>query len=147
MEFYWWFAVALIFFILEIATPGFVLLWFGVGALVSGLLDLFGIHNTWTQTLVFVIVSIVLVTLSRTIFKNLFMRSSPGASLKTNMDAMIDKVGVVTETIDNELSAGRILIEGQDWSARSADNMILEASSKVKITSFEGAKLIVKKLS
>ena len=143
MEFYWWFAIALVFFIIEIATPGFFLLWFGVGAVISGLLEVFGIHNMTTQVLVFVISSTVLVTLSRTIFKNIFMRSSPGTALKTNMEAMIGKIGIVTEKIDLELSTGRILVEGQDWSARTDDRQVIEIETKVKIVRSEGAKLIV----
>ncbi len=143
MDFYWWFAIALVFFIVEIATPGFFLLWFGVGAVISGLLDVFGIHEMTTQVLVFVISSIVLVTLSRTIFKNIFMRSSPGSGLKTNMEAMIGKIGIVTEKIDIELSTGRILVEGQDWSARTDDSQVIDVDSKVKIVRSEGAKLIV----
>ncbi len=146
MDFYVWFIAALLFFILEIVTPGFVLMWFGVGALVSGLLDLAGVHNATVQVIVFVAVSILLVTLSRTIFKRFFMRASPGAGLKTNMDALIGKVGVVTERIDNELSNGRVLVEGQDWLARSSDNAPVDPGARGRITQFEGARLTVERL-
>ena len=146
MDFYLWFIVALAFFILEILTPGFVLMWFGAGALVSGLLDVFGIHNLTVQILVFAITSIILVTLSRTIFKNIFMRASPGAGLKTNMDAVIGKVGVVTEKIDPDLSVGRVLIEGQDWAAITEDKSTIDVNVKIHVIGFEGARLQVKKL-
>lgn len=146
MEFYWWFIIALVFFILEIVTPGFVLLWFGVGAAVSGVLSLIGVHDVWTLTIVFVVVSIVLVALSRTFFKSFFMRKSPGSTLKTNMDALLDKVGLVTERIDLERSTGRVTIDGQDWSAKSADGALIEAEARVAVTGFEGARLIVKKM-
>ncbi|MBI5648561.1 MAG: NfeD family protein [Ignavibacteriae bacterium] len=143
MLYYWWFAAAVLFFILEIVTPGFVLLWFGVGALLAGLLDLAGVHNPLIQTLVFVVVSIVLVFLSRTVFKNVFMRASPGADLKTNADAMLGRAGIVTETIDNEHSLGRVLVDGQDWAARSADGSVIEVSARVTVQSLDGAKFIV----
>lgn len=146
MDFYLWFIVALAFFILEILTPGFVLMWFGAGALVSGLLDVFGIHNLTVQILVFAITSIILVTLSRTIFKNIFMRASPGAGLKTNMDAVIGKVGVVTEKIDPDLSVGRVLIEGQDWAAITEDKSTIDVNVKIHVIGFEGARLQVKKM-
>lgn len=146
MDFYLWFIVALAFFILEILTPGFVLMWFGAGALVAGLLDVFGIHNLTVQILVFAITSIILVTLSRTIFKNIFMRASPGAGLKTNMDAVIGKVGVVTEKIDPDLSVGRVLIDGQDWAAITEDKSTIDVNMKIHVIGFEGARLQVKKL-
>jgi membrane protein implicated in regulation of membrane protease activity len=144
MVYYWWFAIALVFFILEIATPGFVLLWFGVGGIVAGLLDLAGVHSLLIQVLVFGAVSFVMVILSRTIFKNLLMWKSPGADLKTNMDAMIDMTGIVTDEINNLASGGRILVQGQDWSARSENNEILPVNTRVMVIRFEGAKLIVR---
>jgi membrane protein implicated in regulation of membrane protease activity len=81
--------------------------------------------------------------LSRTIFKNFFIRTSPGKRLKTNADALLDKEGVVTTTINNGLSQGRIYVEGQDWSARSESNELLEEGTKVKIVRYEGARLFV----
>ena len=147
MEYYWWFAIALGFFIVEIMTPGFVLMWFGVGAIIAGLLDLLGVHDMFIQVIVFGITSIVLVALSQTIFKNVLMRRSPGETLKTNMDAMIGKIGRVSEDIDNEMSGGRVIIERQDWMARSDGNQRIAAGTLVKIVRFEGATLIVTPVS
>jgi membrane protein implicated in regulation of membrane protease activity len=146
MEYYLWFAAALIFFILEIVVPGFVLLWFGVGAAVSGVLVLLGMESVGAQIFVFLVVSIAFVAASRTIFKNVFMRKSPGAGLKTNMDAMMEKIGVVTETIDNGHSAGRVLVDGQDWSAISENGGIIQEKATITITGFKGARLIVKEM-
>ena len=145
MEYYWWFATALVFFILEIIVPGFVLMWFGVGALVAGLLALLGVVNPMAQVAVFVTVSLIMVALSRTLFKNVFMRHSPGAGLKTNMDVLVGRTGIVTIAIDNEHSAGRILVDGQDWSARSLDAGWIEISSRVEVTGFEGVRLLVRR--
>ncbi len=146
MEYYWWFTVALLFFIMEIMTPGFVLLWFGVGALVAGLLDLAGVSNIFVQIIVFVVVSIVLVFLSRTLFKNVFMRSSPGADLRTNADAMIGKAGIVTEIVDNIHSTGRVLIEGQDWGARSSDESVIKPGERIRILRIEGVHLVIERV-
>jgi membrane protein implicated in regulation of membrane protease activity len=148
MEISWWLwlIAALVLFMLEIATSGFVVMWFGVGALTACVLDLMGIHDVYIQVIVFAIVSLVLVTLTRTIFKNIFMRASPGSKIKTNTDVMIGKTGVVTQQIDNDLSQGRILVEGQDWSARSVDNSIISADAKARIIRIEGIKLIVERV-
>jgi membrane protein implicated in regulation of membrane protease activity len=146
MEAYIWFIIALVFFILEIITPGFVLLWFGVGALAAALLKVLGCTSLAVQIGAFVIVSIVLVILSRTIFKRFFMRGSPGKGLKTNMDALIGKIGVVSEVIDNERSTGRVVVDGQDWLARSVDASIIPNETRVSIEGCEGARLLVKQV-
>ncbi|MGA2298783.1 MAG: NfeD family protein [FCB group bacterium] len=139
----WWFILGLILCVLEIIIPGFVLLWFGIGALVVAGLDFLGVHNLFLQVIIFAVLSIALTALSRTIFKNFFIRTSPGKRLKTNADALLDKEGVVTTTINNGLSQGRIYVEGQDWSARSESNELLEEGTKVKIVRYEGARLFV----
>jgi membrane protein implicated in regulation of membrane protease activity len=145
MEYYWWFAIALVFFILEIVTPGFVLMWFGAGSIVAGLLAFFGVSNPIIQVSVFVVVSFALVALSRTLFKNVFMRHSPGAGLKTNMDALVGRNGVVTIAIDNERSDGRVQVDGQDWAARAVDSVRIELGARVEVSGFEGARLLVRR--
>ena len=83
-------------------------------------------------------------TLSKIFFKNVFQRS-PGKQFKTNMDVMSGKTGLVTTKIDNMLSEGRVTVEGQDWSARSLDDSIIDKEELISVVGFEGAKLIVKK--
>jgi membrane protein implicated in regulation of membrane protease activity len=146
MEYYWWLVIAIAFFILEILTPGFVIMWFGVGALVASLLDLTGIHNLYVQVIVFAIVSILLVYSSRTIFKNFFIKNSPGNDIKTNVDALIGKIGIVYEDIDNHQSTGRIMVLSQDWLARTADDSLITKNEKVKVIKTDGIKLIVEKI-
>ena len=146
MAYYWWLIAALLFFVIEILTPGFVVLWFGVGALGAALCDYIGIHSLLAQVLVFGVVSIVLVALSRTIFKNIFIWKSPGKNLKSFVDSLVGSTGVVTEEINNELSIGRVLVSGQDWTARAVDNSIISKDAIVKVVSFEGVKLFVQKI-
>jgi membrane protein implicated in regulation of membrane protease activity len=144
MEAYIWFILALVLFILEIITPGFVILWFGIGALVAAGLQLLGVTSLPIQIVVFVAISTALVIASRTIFKRFFMRSSPGTGLKMNMDAFVGKIGIVTEVVDNENSTGRVVVDGQDWLASSADNAVIAPDAKVRVVAFEGAHLLVR---
>lgn len=143
MEYFWWFIAAIGFFVVEILTPGFVLMWFGIGALVAGFADLAGMHSPYTQTGIFVVVSLTLVVLTKTIFKSVFTRSQPQGGLRTNMEAMIGMIGVVTEPISNDLGEGRVMVQGQDWLAKSARNETIEPQARVKILRYEGASLIV----
>ncbi|MCX6153327.1 MAG: NfeD family protein [Candidatus Kapabacteria bacterium] len=146
MEYYWWFIASFIFVILEIITPGFFFLWFGIGAITTGLLDLLGFNSLIPQIIVFVVISLALVAMSRTIFKNIFIKKSPGKEIITNVNVLLGKQGIVTTTINNDKSEGRILVEGQDWSARSANNDIIEQNMNVIILRFEGIKAIVEKI-
>ena len=143
MDYYIWFIAALIFGVIEIFTAGFVVLWFGVAAAIVGVLSLFGLNSLLLQSIIFAVLTLILVTLSRTFFKNVF-KYSEGKQYKTTMENLIGKTGIVTTTINNEQSTGRVLIEGQDWTARGIDSSVIEQNKKVVIVRMEGAKLFVK---
>ena len=143
MDYYIWFIAALIFGVIEVFTAGFVILWFGVAAAIVGILSLLGVNSLLLQSIIFSVLTLILVTLSRTFFKNVF-KYSEGKLYKSTMENLIGKNGVVTATINMELSTGRVLVEGQDWSARSEDSTIIEQNTKVQIIRMEGAKLFVR---
>src|SRR5437899_9983650 len=82
----------------EVFTTGFVLLWFGIGALAAALAGLLGVNSITLQFLIFAIVSIALTTASRTIFVNYFSREKSGGDLKTGMDSLPGKIGTVVWT-------------------------------------------------
>ena len=143
MDYYLWFIAALVLSLIEILTPGFVILWFGVSAGIVGLLDLLGLHDTFWQVIIWIVLSLLLVIMSRTFFKTIFVKS-PGENYKTNVDVLIGEQGIVTEEIDNVKGVGRIKVEGQDWAARSEDGSIIPVGKPVEIIRFEGVKLFVK---
>jgi membrane protein implicated in regulation of membrane protease activity len=64
----------------------------------------------------------------------------------TNADRVLGEVAKVTETIDNENSAGAVYVDGKTWSARSADGTVIPAGERVRIESMEGVKLYVKQV-
>lgn len=143
MDYYLWFIAALVLSMIEIITPGFVILWFGVSAAIVGLLDLLGLHNTVWQIIIWIVLSLIMVILSRTFFKTIFIKS-PGENYKSNIDVLIGQKGIVTDEIDNVKGNGRILVQGQDWSARSEDDSTIPVGSPVEIVRYEGIKLFVK---
>ena len=53
---------------------------------------------------------------------------------------------MVIVTIDNMNATGQAVVDGQEWSARSADGSIIEKGTKVKVQSISGVKLIVTKI-
>ena len=144
MDYYWWFIIGFVLLIVEIITPGFVIMWFGIGAFIAGILDLAGLNNLLFQVIIFSVSSIIFVTLSRTFFRNVFVHS-PGNKLKSQVESLVGKTGVVTTEINNDISQGRVLVEGQDWSAQTNGNEILPTGNKVIITKYQSAKLFVDK--
>lgn len=146
MLYYWWLVIGLLLMAAEVIIPGFVIFWFGVGAIVTGICAFLGVETVILQTMIFAIVSILLVSISRKFFINM-IKSSPGSEIKMNMHALMGKVGIVTEAIDNTIGKGRVVVESQDWMARSSDASIIEQGSKIKILRTEGATLIVEEIN
>jgi len=55
-----WTILGAVLIIAEIFTTGFVLLWFGIGALAAAFAGLLGVHSMTAQFLIFAVVSIAL---------------------------------------------------------------------------------------
>lgn len=143
MEYYYWFIAALLLVAFEIITPGFVILWFGVSAGIVAVLDLLGLNNLGIQVVIFVVLSLILVILSRTFFKKTFAHA-PGKTLRTNADVLIDKTASVVKEINNNIGQGRVLIDGIDWAARSETGVIIPEGTTVTIVRYEGVRVFVK---
>lgn len=138
MEAYFWFAIAAVLMVIEIATLGLTTIWFAAGALVAGFLNMAGI-GIWGQLTAFVIVALILLFMTRPIaFKYLNSQTK-----KTNVDSLIGEICLVTATIDNLKGTGQVVIRGQEWTARSVNGSLIDEGSKVRIAAISGVKLMV----
>ena len=66
--------------------------------------------------------------------------------IPTNADRAIGRIGIVTETIDNIAASGAVKLDGQEWTARSADDDVIAMGERVEALEIRGVKLIVKKI-
>ena len=131
----------------EIFTSGFVLLWFGIGALVAALAGLVGIDSLFIQFVLFAVVSIGLTAASRTIFINYFSREKTGQSLRSGVDALPGKIGTVVSSSKGALHEGAVKVFGSTWTAYpAAGEAPLEAGERVCVESVEGASIYVKRV-
>src|SRR6266576_5001419 len=150
MENYLWIVWAILgaaLIVAEIFTTGFVLLWFGVGALAAGLAGFMGVNSIILQFLIFAIVSIALTAASRTIFVNYFSREKSGGDLKTGVEALPGKVGTVVSSSRGALHEGAVKILGSTWTAYPADGEEpLEAGDRVQIERVQGASIYVRRV-
>ena len=79
-DWFWilWCMLGAILIVAEIFTSGFVLFWFGIGALAAAFAGFIGIDSLAIQFVIFAVVSIALTAASRTIFVNYFSREKTG---------------------------------------------------------------------
>ena len=142
-----WAILGAVLVIAEVFTTGFVLLWFGIGALAAGLAGLLGVHSIILQFLIFTVVSIGLTVASRTIFVNYFSREKSGGDLKSGVDSLPGKVSTVVSSSRGALNEGAVKVYGSTWTAYPADGEEpLEAGDRVEVTKVQGASIYVKRV-
>lgn len=134
-----WVILAGMFFIIEIATVGFLVFWFGIGALIAMMVSLF-VDNLIIQTTVFILSSTFLLFLTRP-FANKFAQNN---NVQTNAFSIIGKRGIVTKAIDPVSGQGQIKVGTEVWSAKSANEVKIEEGSEVEILEINGVKAVVK---
>ena len=144
---YVWLILGVLFIIAEMFTSGFVLLWFGIGALVAALLAFTGVVGLPLQILAFLIVSVALTIASRTIFERFLMRGSPGRELKTGVDNLPGKMGVVVESSKGVLQEGAVRVFASTWRAFPVDGEEpLREGEQVEVERVEGASVYVRRV-
>jgi inner membrane protein len=144
---YIWLILGALFIVAEMFTAGFVLLWFGIGALVAALLALTGLVGLPVQILVFLLVSVALTVASRTIFERFLMRGSPGRELKTGMDTLPGKIGVVVEPSTGSMQEGAVRVFASTWRAFPAEGEgPLKKGEQVQIDRVDGASVYVRRV-
>ena len=93
-----------------------------------------------SQLVVFLIVSFVLLLFTRP----LAIRFVNRETVKTNVDGLIGRKAKVIKKIDNNEPSGAAVIDGQEWTARSADEAVtIPVGTHVVIKEVRGVKLIV----
>ncbi len=135
-----WLICVVLFAVAEIATMGLTTIWFAIGAMVALFFALFGV-NVWIQIIVFILVSLVMILFTRPIAVKYFNTDRA----KTNADSLIGKQAIVTQAIDNLHAAGKVMVSGQEWTARSSeDDILIEEGAVTDILAINGVKLIVR---
>jgi len=134
-----WLVILVILVIIELATMGLTTIWFAGGALVATIVAAVG-GNIWIQLTCFVVVSLLLLVVTRPIAMRYFNRDRE----KTNAEGLVGKQAIVTLEINNLLGTGQVMISGMEWSARSTqDDVKLETGSVVIVRGISGVKLMV----
>lgn len=126
-----WFLFGLVLMLGEIATPGFVLIFFGVGAWVIALLLWLGLTMTFTtQLFLFLIISI----LSLLLFRKYGKKYSHGKVIAADPSSSVDDIrgekAVATSDIA-PATGGTVEFHGTHWNAESDTPIAKGASVEV----------------
>ncbi len=138
-----WLIAAGIFFIIEMATIGFLVFWLGIGSLLAMVTSFF-VDSIIVQFVVFLVTSTLLIIFTRPLV-NKFVKVPK--EIKTNAYSIIGKKGIVTSKINNIEGSGQIKIDGEVWSAKSLDEEEIEKNTEIEIVEIDGVKAVVKKVT
>ena len=135
-----WFILAAIFIVAEMMTPGFFLLWFGIGALVAAVLAYLRFNPIW-QWATFLVVSTVLLAFSRRFAEKVSGKQPAGIGA----NRLIGKEGMVKEEINQLKGTGTVKVEKDEWRAESSSGETIAAGTKIVVIKIEGTHMVVEK--
>jgi len=134
-----WFTLGFALMLLELALPGLIVIFFGMGAWVTAFACLlFPLDLHW-QLLIFIAVSLlVLLLLRRYLLKVFFKKKEPGETLA---DEFIGQIAL-TKTPVHGRKGGTVIFKGAPWEAVSAQE--IKAGEQVEIIAKKSITLVVK---
>ena len=139
----WWVWILLGFLLLlaELLTPGgLYLLFFGVAAIVVGLLS--GLNLTgppWMQWLLFSILSVVALSL----FRRLLLKRLRPASLGGEVDSLVGETAIALEDMAVD-AIGKAGLHGSAWSARNVGGNLVTRGQRCTVERVDGLMLCVR---
>ena len=134
-----WFIFGFVLFLLELAAPGFIVFFFGIGAwLVALLLPFVELEHT-AQLIIFIVSSMLFLMLFRyRLYDVIAKTNSAGAQLQ---DMFVGKRASVVTPI-TPLHPGRVVLNGVEWSAQS--NAPIAEGAVVEVVARESLTLVVR---
>lgn len=140
MEWWIWILIGLLLALAEIATPGgFYFIFFGVGAVVVGVLAGFDTAGPlWFQIILFSLVSIGALSL----FRDKLLRITRGRG-RHNIDSLIGEVAVAIDEIAIN-AIGKAEMRGTSWTARNIGTRPLLRGERARVERVEGLTLFVR---
>ena len=135
-----WTLVGLLCLILELTSGDFFIMCFSIGAFVTAVMAAFA-PSFSVQIIVFAVSSLLCLLFVRPLALKYFHRND--SDRPSNVDAMVGRKGVVTESIPYQ-GHGRVQIDGDSWKACGLDNVSIEKGTRVEVTSINSIIITVK---
>jgi membrane protein implicated in regulation of membrane protease activity len=143
----YWFLLGLALMLSELALPGFVIIFFGIGAWVTAFCIWLGVANAFnTQLVIFLLSSVVALVLFRKQGKRYFQgRVSGQVDDVKRLDELKGEHALVIEDIVPTNLSGKVELHGTNWNAQ-ADQEIRKGTP-VEILERDNLTLKVKPIS
>jgi inner membrane protein len=140
MQWWIWLVAAVALLVVEMLTPGgFYFLFFGVGALVTGMCALAGVENLLVQSFVFLGVSIISVLLFR---KPLLARFQPFVPT-SNVDSLVGEAATLSITL-HPGEFGQAELRGTTWRVRNISGTAIAAGQRCIVEQVDGLTLHIR---
>lgn len=135
MQWWHWIAIGLVLAGLELLTPGgFFIVFFGVGAILVGVLEALGMANPgWVQWLLFTVLSIAALVMFR---KPLLARMRVPDSAAV-VDSFVGEVAVPDADIAPG-AVGRAQLRGSAWQARNVGTTTALRGQRCRVVRVDG---------
>jgi len=140
-----WIVLGVVLIVSEFFVPGLIVIFFGVSAVITGIVSYFGlIQGISLQFFFWAVLSFVLLILLRAQVKKWFPSLEAYEPANADRD-MIGREVEVIEDVGDESNPGRIRYLGTSWKAASSGGVI-RAGEKAKITGRDNLLLYISPL-
>jgi membrane protein implicated in regulation of membrane protease activity len=134
-----WFLIGLVFLLLELAVPGLIIFFFGIGAWIVALCLVFFDMGLTAQLLVFGLTSIVSLLFLRRFLRKKFFKEDE-SNIGSLDEEFIGKIAVAETNLTSGLP-GKVSFKGTQWTAIADSN--IKKGAQVKIIDKESITLKV----
>ena len=140
MEWWIWILLGLLLLLAELVTPGgFYFIFFGIGAIVVGVLAGFGAAGpVWFQFILFSLLSLV----SLWLFRGKLLKLTEGTP-EQHVDSLIGETAVASDQISVN-GIGKAEMRGTAWNARNIGDKPLKRGERAKVERVEGLTIFVR---
>ena len=140
-----WIVAAALLLVAEMFAPGFWLASVAVGCGAAAIAALLPI-GLLGQVLVFAGTTVGSLFGLRPVLVRRFLHAR-GMEVRTNVEALVGKSGVVTKRIDPVTRVGRVVVEGEDWRGALLESggAAIEPGTRVIVVQVDGSTLLVEK--
>jgi membrane protein implicated in regulation of membrane protease activity len=144
----WWAWVILgsLLVLAETLTPGgFYIVFFGIGALVVGILDIFGgAGPAWVEWLLFSAISLAsLAFFRKPLLRKFSAQTSASGAPTVDTDTLVGEIAVAAESIASG-AVGRVEMRGAAWNACNRGGQTLASGQRCIVEHVQGLMLEVR---
>lgn len=139
IQFWHWLILGVIFLAIEVFAPTTLFLWFGVSALITGLVAwLIPGLPIGAEILIFAVSALVSIAAFRVLIKHAPVPESPDPELNNRLSSFIGREYKLTQPIES--GRGRLKLGDSMWGILGDD---LPTGSKIRITGVKGIQFLV----